>query len=157
MVEIREKIKTIESEKGLLELINEIGKEEMGENFHPFTFQQLCFYSITDGRVPTEKRYHTFKIPKKKKGEFREISSPVRQLKNIQYLIKIILEEIYKPKECVMGFVKKRSVVDNAKKHLNKFYVQNLDIKDFYQFTKDDVIIENYQKNPQIKDIPVAI
>ena len=33
----------------------------------------------------------------------------------------------------------------------------NPDIKDFYQFTKDDVIIENYQKNPQIKDIPVAI
>ena len=33
----------------------------------------------------------------------------------------------------------------------------NSGIKDFYQFTKDDVIIENYQKNPQIKDIPVAI
>ena len=33
----------------------------------------------------------------------------------------------------------------------------NPDIKDFYQFTKDDVIIENYQKNPQIRDIPVAI
>ena len=33
----------------------------------------------------------------------------------------------------------------------------NPEIKDFYQFTKDDIIIENYQKNPQIKDIPVAI
>lgn len=141
MDEIRERVKTIESEKGLLELINEIGKEEMGENFHPFTFQQFCFYSITDGRVPTEKRYHTFKIPKKKKGEFREISSPVRQLKNIQYLIKIILEEIYKPKECVMGFVKQRSVVDNAKKHLNRCYVQNLDIKDFFPSVSQEMIL----------------
>ncbi len=33
----------------------------------------------------------------------------------------------------------------------------NPDIKDFYDFTKDDVIIEDYQKNPQIKDIPVAV
>lgn len=140
MIDIRNIICNIESEEGLLELINDIGKEEMGENFHPYTFQDFCFYSNTD-RVPTEKRYHTFKIPKKKKGEFREISSPVLQLKNIQYLIKIILEDIYNnPKDCVMGFVKKRSVVDNAKKHLNKFYVQNLDIKDFFPSVTQEMI-----------------
>ena len=33
----------------------------------------------------------------------------------------------------------------------------NPDVKDFYDFTKDDVIIEDYQKNPQITDIPIAI
>lgn len=33
----------------------------------------------------------------------------------------------------------------------------NPDIKDFYEFTKDDIIIEDYEKNPQIKNIPVAI
>ncbi|MDD6311410.1 MAG: thymidylate synthase [Firmicutes bacterium] len=33
----------------------------------------------------------------------------------------------------------------------------NPEIKDFYDFTVDDIIIEDYQKNPQIKDIPVAI
>lgn len=33
----------------------------------------------------------------------------------------------------------------------------NPEIKDFYDFTKDDVIIEDYEKNPQIKDIPIAI
>lgn len=33
----------------------------------------------------------------------------------------------------------------------------NPDITDFYQFTKDDVIIEDYEKNPQIKNIPIAI
>ena len=37
-----------------------------------------------------------------------------------------------------------------------KFWL-NPEIKDFYQFTKDDIIIEDYQKNPQIKGIPVAI
>ena len=33
----------------------------------------------------------------------------------------------------------------------------NPDIKDFYDFTLDDFEFENYQANPQIKNIPVAI
>lgn len=33
----------------------------------------------------------------------------------------------------------------------------NHEIKDFYDFTVEDVIVEDYQKNPQITDIPVAI
>ncbi|MCI5687085.1 MAG: thymidylate synthase [Emergencia sp.] len=33
----------------------------------------------------------------------------------------------------------------------------NPDVKDFYVFTVDDIIIEDYQKNPQVKNIPVAI
>lgn len=33
----------------------------------------------------------------------------------------------------------------------------NPEIKDFYDFTVDDVVIENYQKGPQIINIPIAI
>lgn len=33
----------------------------------------------------------------------------------------------------------------------------NPDVKDFYAFTVDDIIIEDYQKNPQVKNIPVAV
>ena len=33
----------------------------------------------------------------------------------------------------------------------------NPDIKDFYDFTIDDIIIEEYRKNPQILNIPIAI
>lgn len=33
----------------------------------------------------------------------------------------------------------------------------NPDIKDFYDFTIDDIIIEDYRKNPQILNIPIAI
>ena len=33
----------------------------------------------------------------------------------------------------------------------------NPEITNFYDFTPDDVIIEDYQKNPQILNIPVAI
>ena len=33
----------------------------------------------------------------------------------------------------------------------------NPDIKDFYDFTTDDIIVEDYEKNPQILNIPIAI
>ncbi|MDO4746376.1 MAG: thymidylate synthase [Bacillota bacterium] len=33
----------------------------------------------------------------------------------------------------------------------------NPEIKDFYDFTIDDIKIENYEKNPQITNIPVAV
>lgn len=33
----------------------------------------------------------------------------------------------------------------------------NPDVTDFYKFTDKDLIIEDYQKNPQVKNIPVAI
>ncbi len=33
----------------------------------------------------------------------------------------------------------------------------NPDIHDFYQFTTDDLIVENYQTGPQIKNIPIAV
>lgn len=33
----------------------------------------------------------------------------------------------------------------------------NPEVKDFYEFTTDDLIVENYQAGPQIKNIPIAI
>lgn len=36
-------------------------------------------------------------------------------------------------------------------------FTLNPEIKDFYKFTKDDIKIENYEKNPQITGIPIAI
>lgn len=33
----------------------------------------------------------------------------------------------------------------------------NPEVMNFYDFTPDDVIVEDYQKNPQVKNIPVAV
>ncbi len=33
----------------------------------------------------------------------------------------------------------------------------NPEVKDFYAFTTDDLIVENYQHGPQVKNIPIAI
>lgn len=33
----------------------------------------------------------------------------------------------------------------------------NPDVKDFYEFTRNDVRVDNYETGEQIKDIPIAI
>lgn len=154
MNDLRKHIQQLKSEKDLLDLINRMMKEDMGEFYYPLTLQQLAFYANTSD-VPTKKRYRIFSIPKKN-GQNREISSPVRQLKYIQYYVKQILESLYEPKDCVMGFVKKKSVVDNAKKHLLKYYVLNLDIMNFFPSITQDMILKMLVHVPYHIDYGVA-
>ncbi len=33
----------------------------------------------------------------------------------------------------------------------------NPDVKDFYQFTRNDLIVENYETGPQVRNIPIAV
>lgn len=49
-----------------------------------------------------------------------------------------------------------REMIERPQYPAPKFSL-NPEIKDFYDFTLADIKIENYQKNPQIKDIPIAI
>ena len=77
-------------------------------------------------------RYVTFKIPKKKKGEFRTIDAPCTELKNVQQALNFVLQEAYKPSDVAMGFVRNRSVVTNAQVHLCQNFVYNIDLKDFF-------------------------
>ena len=36
-------------------------------------------------------------------------------------------------------------------------FILNPEVKNFYDFTTDDIRVEDYQKNPQIKNIPIAV
>ena len=49
-----------------------------------------------------------------------------------------------------------REMIERPQYPAPKFML-NPEIKNFYDFTTADIKIENYQKNPQITDIPVAI
>lgn len=81
--------------------------------------------------VPPERRYVTFKIPKKSVGE-RAIFVPGNSLKLIQKKLNQVLRCVYQPKPSVHGFVPNRSIVTNAKAHAGKRYVLNIDLKDFF-------------------------
>jgi len=36
-------------------------------------------------------------------------------------------------------------------------FMLNSEIRDFYQFTRNDVSVEDYQTGPQVENIPIAI
>jgi RNA-directed DNA polymerase len=88
--------------------------------------------------------YHTFEIPKKKGGK-RIIDAPDSMLKEIQSRLNYFLNAYYlliKPK-VAFGFViqprssgKICSIAENAKPHVGKKQVLNIDIKDFFPSIK---------------------
>ncbi|WP_175497521.1 TIR domain-containing anti-phage reverse transcriptase [Roseivivax halotolerans] len=75
--------------------------------------------------------YDTFKIPKKSGGE-RDIAKPKKGLALAQARLVPILSFVYSPGECVKGFVKGSSFLDNAHYHHAQRWVLNIDLLDFF-------------------------
>jgi hypothetical protein len=86
-----------------------------------------------------EKEYqYTFYTRKKKNGKTRIITAPDEALKSIQRTILVSFYNRTESKypEYLTGFIPNRSIVDNARKHINKDWVINIDIKDFFPSVK---------------------
>ncbi len=79
--------------------------------------------------------YREFKLPKRQ-GGYRYIYSPSKEMKAVQaWILRNILDNI-NISECATGFVKGKSVLDNAKKHEGNRYFLCLDIEEFFPSIK---------------------
>ncbi|HDZ2843808.1 TPA: hypothetical protein RST00_005071 [Klebsiella pneumoniae] len=79
--------------------------------------------------------YHRIEM-KKKSGGIRYIESPVKELKAIQrWVLRSILDKL-SPSVYAKGFVRKKSILDNAKPHEGNQYILNLDFQDFLPMCK---------------------
>jgi RNA-directed DNA polymerase len=87
-------------------------------------------YLIYAGSGP---QYTVFQI-RKRRGGFREISTPSGALKSIQRKLNVILQAHYaqRIRPNVHGFVTQRGIVSNARSHVAKHWVLNVDIEDFF-------------------------
>lgn len=95
-----------------------------------------------------KEKYSSFSIPKKS-GGIRTITAPRNNLKILQQKLTYILSLIYKPTHNIHGYVKHRSIVSNAKRHLNKDFVLNFDLEDFFDsinFGRVRGILQNFLK-----------
>lgn len=120
----KRKYPAIANEQQLVDLLNKIRSDEniLGlKGF--FTLNELK-------QLATSNQYTFFKIPKKRGGH-RQICTPARNLAFVQLCIAILMKGLYKPNSNVFGFVEGKSIVDNAKIHIGKKYVLNIDLKDF--------------------------
>lgn len=77
------------------------------------------------------KAYSTFKLPKKK-GGFRSIDAPSKNMKLVQrWILNNILYKL-NAGEYAHGFIPKKSIVTNASVHVGQELVLGIDLKDFF-------------------------
>lgn len=90
--------------------------------------------SLVRGRAfeATQATLYSQSTQRKRSGGERIIHAPYWPLANIQRKILALLEEIYRPSSRVMGFVKGRGIKQNAKFHVGKRLILNLDIQDYF-------------------------
>jgi RNA-directed DNA polymerase len=126
--QVKQKFSAIENRDDLLVLINYTKTAMYGQKANPFTLKQLTYFAHPEN---CKNRYKTFTIKKKNGGE-RQINSPADGLRSILRVINVIFQCCANPHETANGFVLNKSIVTNAKRHLNKYYVYNIDLKDFF-------------------------
>lgn len=76
--------------------------------------------------------YRSFNIQKRAGGS-RRISAPISPLKILQAKLAHVLQLVYKVRRPVHGFALGRSIVSNAKHHVGKSFVLNVDLECFFQ------------------------
>ena len=75
--------------------------------------------------------YQRFSIPKRQGGT-RSIEAPSDKLKTLQRRVLWRLLEPLAVRPCATGFVRGRSIVDNARPHVGQGVVINMDLADFF-------------------------
>ena len=101
--------------------------------------------------------YCQYKIKKKTGGE-RIISAPVEALKTVCQKLNFHLNEIYSEylPQSAQGFVYNRNTITNAKKHLHKKYVLNIDIEDFFGSINTGRVMGLFKTHPFLFSKPQA-
>jgi len=98
-------------------------------------------------RVPEDKKYKTFEIPKSFGGT-RTISAPITTIKIIQKKLNQVLQCIYNPRDSVHSYRHDRNVVTNADRHLKRTLILNIDLKDFFPSIHIGRIIGLFKHRP---------
>ncbi len=75
--------------------------------------------------------YRSFGIPKASGGT-RIIEAPPRTIGVMQRLVADCISAIYTPARCVHGFAETRSIATNARSHVDRRLVLNIDLEDFF-------------------------
>lgn len=124
--------KNIAEQKKLNYDLPEINTEIELAEFLGISLSKLRWFSFNK---ETEKFYHytIFKQPKRN-GKFRNIMAPKKDLKRIQRkILQDILEKVPSQTDVSHGFIKNKSIITNASKHVNQKVVINIDLKDFFE------------------------
>lgn len=117
---------TLDDLADLVNYVIQMQNKKESTNYKLVSSQRLKHYYAN-----INKKYVNFDIPKKTGGK-RTITAPDKFLKKVQRRINLLLTLFFEPKPAAHGFLPHRSIVTNAKIHVGKKYVLNVDLKDFF-------------------------
>jgi RNA-directed DNA polymerase len=111
--------------------------------------------------VSPQRRYKSFQIPKKS-GTTRQITAPSSSLKIIQRKLNQVLQAVYRPKSCNHGFVRQKNILTNAREHVRRRVVLNIDLEDFFPSinfgrVRGMFISPPYKLNPSVATVLAQI
>ncbi len=89
-----------------------------------------------------KKFYYSYKQPKKK-GDYRTITPSTKELKDVQSHVQAFINKHIIWPSYIHGGIKERSVLTNAKAHVGKYMITNIDIKDCFPNTSYEIINES--------------
>ena len=124
-VDFENKLRHLIDPQELAAMLNELKSPYY---YSDFRGKQLSFFADTNN---IRRRCKTFRL-RKKHGGYREITAPKGALRGVLQALNIVLQTYDEPTPWAYGFVCGRSVVDNARPHVGKRYILNLDLKNFF-------------------------
>jgi hypothetical protein len=125
---IKQSFERVRTQKGFIRILNEAQILMYNKKTAKIELEQLTRYAFIN---ETKSNYISFLI-KKKSGQDRTIHAPVKGLLSIQRALSYTLQCVFEPHRAAMGFVRNKSIVDNAKMHEGSKFVYNIDLKDFF-------------------------
>ena len=123
---VENQLQYIYSADELTTLLDNVAKE-IGEQAGFRSNQLLCFADTSKDERRTV-RY----CLRKKHGGKRSIVAPHERLMCMLRAFNALLQAYYQPTPWCYGFVRGKSVAQNAQQHVGKRYVLNIDLKDFF-------------------------
>lgn len=124
--------------------LNTIARSVLGLTNREISIEDILLYC----NLESNHRYEILTIPKKHKKGFRVVYAPQDGLLVILKALNELLNSSYTPEKYVSGFVRNHSVVDNAYHHVGQQYLLNIDLKDFFEHIKYDVIVNKLTEKP---------
>ena len=91
--------------------------------------------------------YKTFEL-RKRSGGTRTIATPVTSLKIIQRKLNQVLHSVYRGRSPVHGFVRARSIVTNAQRHVGRAWILNFDLQAFFPSIHFGRVMGMFQGKP---------
>lgn len=138
---IGNQLQYIYSADELTNVLNDVAKQ-IGVQAGFRTNQLQCFADTSkDDRRTTRYRM------RKKHGGTRAIVAPHSNLLFMLQAFNALLQDFYVPTPWCYGFVRDKSVAQNAQQHVGKRYILNIDLKDFFpsitrQMVEDTLLAE---------------